>query len=694
MKLIKMDHSTSLKNILCEYGIKITAFLKRNKIIVFAFVLGIATLLYNLVWVNKTFVMSENWSQVYSQLIDQGKVPYRDFYYYLPPFTLFYDYVFLKLSFGYYLIYRLWRLAERILCVELMYFLTIKKVKPYYAFITCFLAIVLFSANVYDLGGDYNQQIQLLSIVICWMFFKYADSIFQDAAKKKYLYIGIVGFIGGLMFLTKQTIFMASVIVFSILFLFFSITKFEKTPLISLIWLFCGAAIPLGITAIYLLANNCFPDFIYQCFVDTGSKGSLYEILLGRLLYIFYENLWLFLGILGLFLVFFLNRFKGSAIAYLRVALSVVSAALLFCFFLYNFEDNLTIVPNSDSVVFLFLIVFAFSILFIFEKTRIFALPLVLIFTSLFFIIRSTVPIDLFTSGRAFFFLLVKVLTGFFFCIFIWLFYHIIVHAKSKNFDYYSLIIASVAIAACYATFMVNGEASVGSQTAILLIPGVAYINNLKPKQKTYNFSVKYFASVASIFAFCVCLSQKLTNPYQWYGDSEASYWDKTERSDIECLKGFRFSKAEKIKYDEMNKVVSYYSDENSTIWGFPYPKVYNLFQNNYNMVGFVPILFYDVCADDYAISDAETLRNNEPDIVVWLDMPGAMEIHEEIYRDGKPLGQRHIQKWFSEVKDTDYTLVGQASNVFIYKLNDGRECDYKYIQNEYAVNKTATYLN
>lgn len=68
------------------------------------------------------------------------------------------------------------------------------------------------------------------------------------------------------------------------------------------------------------------------------------------------------------------------------------------------------------------------------------------------------------------------------------------------------------------------------------------------------------------------------------------------------------------------------------------------------------------------------------------------MEVHEVLFRDGNFLGQRKIQKWFSEVKDNDYTLIGQVDNVFIYKLNGDTIPKYTYIERKTRPNETAIY--
>lgn len=100
--------------------------LKKKKVF-FGILLALFVILYNFIWIDKTFTMSEGWAQFYNGLLDQGKIPYRDFYFHLPPLNLLNDYIIWKLSFGYFIIYRMWRLAERILIVEIMYYLLIKK---------------------------------------------------------------------------------------------------------------------------------------------------------------------------------------------------------------------------------------------------------------------------------------------------------------------------------------------------------------------------------------------------------------------------------------------------------------------------------------------------------------------------------------------------------------------------------------
>lgn len=54
-------------------------------------VLFLAVIGYSAIYANNTFPISEGWNVNYVELIWHGNVPYRDFYYYLPPLNLLVD---------------------------------------------------------------------------------------------------------------------------------------------------------------------------------------------------------------------------------------------------------------------------------------------------------------------------------------------------------------------------------------------------------------------------------------------------------------------------------------------------------------------------------------------------------------------------------------------------------------------------
>ena len=627
--------------------------IKKDKHIL-AVVLGVFIICYNWIWLNKTFTLSEGWSQFYIELMNRGKVPYKNFYYYLPPLSLFEDWVLWKMSFGYFIVYRLLRLFQRIFRVEIVYYVVSKRVNYRIAFLSGILSTVLLSANVYDLCGDYNQTQQVLVILMGIVLLKYVDAVKNNNINKKYIWITLSGVIGGLMFLQKQTIVLSSFLVFGFLLIIFVIIGFENNGLKTVVYVILGTFIPIVPTGIYLVRRGAFNEFIYQVYQDTSSKGGIFEIVFGKLGRILIDNYLLIIISMGLIIVLHIKETKNSIS-------SCTGVLALSCFFsgmyVKPFLDDLSTTVTSID----------------FQRNH----------------IMEDIYSDALLFGH-----MAKIVTAIWVGIFVWAIYQIVKCVMKKvELDYESLVLAFTSIAAGYSTIMGNGEPSVHVITAFIVIPIAFYIllkdQNDSKYLKVLSIGIGIFTAVIVV----ICTSQKLVCAYSWWGDSEESYWDKTETiNNIKALKGFKFSENEKIKYEKLNELISYYADDNSVIWGFPYVKVYNLFQQNYNMNGFVPVEFYDVCADDYAKKEAALLAENMPDIVVWTDIPGCMEIHENIFRNGNLLGQRFLQKWFSDVKDTDYTLIGQVDNVFVYKLNDDVDVNYTYITRKTAKNETAIY--
>jgi len=177
--------------------------------VVFSFCLTILVIIYSSTYIN-TFPVNEGWGIMYVEQIFQGKFPYRDFYYYLPPLNLLIDALFWKISFGYLIIYRIFWLLQRVLIVLLVF----NKLCDYFrittSFIACILSVFLATASTYDLLGDYNQTAALLAVVMAYFTTNFVE---QNDEGAKLRNLGYAGGILGLMFLTKQTIFLASTIV-------------------------------------------------------------------------------------------------------------------------------------------------------------------------------------------------------------------------------------------------------------------------------------------------------------------------------------------------------------------------------------------------------------------------------------------------------------------------------------------------
>ena len=186
------------------------------------------------------------------------------------------------------------------------------------------------------------------------------------------------------------------------------------------------------------------------------------------------------------------------------------------------------------------------------------------------------------------------------FCFLIlWIPYHICTRLTEKReLELDRLVMAFGGVAGSYASVMTNGEVGVVSVAAFISIPCLVYIlfKNKEDRASCVSF---HFLQIIVLLVFITGLSQKLVCSYSWWGDPMALYWEKTETIDIEPVKGFKFSPQEKKKYEKLYEVIKANTNDDSTIWGFPHCKVFNVLLDNYNMDGFVPVLYYDVCAED-----------------------------------------------------------------------------------------------
>ena len=201
-----------------------------------------------------------------------------------------------------------------------------------------------------------------------------------------------------------------------------------------------------------------------------------------------------------------------------------------------------------------------------------------------------------------------------------------------------------------------------------------------------FNYKVKYmqlkFNLLISIFSIGIMLSmsQKLTTPYTWWGWTDESISEQTNYTiNIDELKGFRVDKRTKVILEEVTKLITNNSSSNDFVFTFPHIKFFNILSHRYNMPTFTSNYFFDTCSDYYAIQDYNILKENYPDIIVWCDLgEDCWNIHEDKFRNGNKMGQRKIQDWFENVKESDYTLIGTAYNVSVYKLN-GNDTPIKY---------------
>lgn len=646
------------------------------------------------------FPFTQGWGQNYVELMEAGKFPYRDFYYYIPPFNLLIDWLFWKISFGHFIIYGLLRFVERTLIFYLMYKLLCKLVKPRYACLGTCVGITMMGAVIWDLIGDYNQTTLLFIIILTSIYVKYIG-LFDTKEKMQYVCLFFGGFLIGLSFLLKQPLFIAEGIIFFPLLTINFILKKKKGYIKSLLISIIGIIIPIVATLIVLYLNNALTPFIDQVYKGATGKGSIYTILT-VLFTACFKYKYLLLTLLSTILIY--NRYKYYKInnkleRNINKNNTLIILLILLSTFLFVYNDKISsfdYILNTKLQLFgLFLILICVIIDLATKKNNNNNSPLVyFIYISMLFlfitslVIKPNGSIKIYNNTQAYS-LLYEITTLGTMGVLVYIIYSFVKNKKYNNPEMlkWQFVFAGALVYEYVSAMGSTDSLHTAGSTMIIAV----LISFLLHKLGEKDSFTKYIIICLSLFIVGTVASQKIVNAYSWWGwNEEVLKINEKYSINIPGLEGYRVSKNTKNMYEKMYRVLKENSDSKSVIYGFPHVKIFNVLLHNTNMNNFVPVPFYDVTADKYATDDAKLLKKNPPDIVIWVDMPDCMEIHENIFRGGKPLGQRNIQKWFSKaVANKEYILIGQYDNIFIYKLDDGSKINYKYIKNKKAVNKT-----
>lgn len=660
---------------------------------------------FYLIYFNNTIPFTEGWGIYYVELIKKGLVPYKDFYYYLPPVNLGIDYIFWSCSSGLFIVYRFWRLIERLFMITMVYILLSKYFKPQYVFISTFAGGVLGTAVVYDLLGDYNQTSELFIILLCFLVIKYVET---NKQKMRYILLFLIGFGIALTFLLKQSSGVAAGIIYTITFCIYSKIKKNKFFMKEILVVILGVFVPLGICSVWLITNDAFLPFIKQVYLSgSNSKGGLINIIFLSIISKFenYPELILFLALL-LIIEYYLISCSHTLLLQKDTKIIIGSCLILIpilcCFVFYKEEVYaLYIFCRNHSRLMLFFFAIAITTFLLlrcfFKKSKYVGLEyslsfaiVIIGFLGLMFGKSTSIFEELNYTGI---FSLISNIGGIvlFALIFSWGYmFTKISDNKILKYDILLMLFAS-ALATTYAASMAAGSSMPAVRPMFVSIPFIIVFILELGTEKNILYCLKNLAVIIIVAMLCITtFAQKYMCSYSWWGWNEVNYAEKTEKINIHGLEGFRVSKKQKEIYEEVTTLIQKNTTKDSIVYGFPYLKIFNILTNKIEDPGFVPVPFYDVCGDDYAIAEVKYLEKNQPDIVLWCDIPGCLETHEYIFRDGNPIGQRKIVEWFQNaVKNKKYINIGQVDNIFVYKRNDKNKKPYMFFEDSERKNVT-----
>lgn len=693
---------------------------KRNENL-YMWLLLISILSFAVLYFNRAATDWEGPDNFCALLMKDGKMMYKDFFYYIPPVYILRCLFTWFLFDGEILPLRFLGIFERAILFLIIYKILVRWFKPFIVYIASFIGFLLYNSLTFNSYGDYTQYSQIFAALAVYFVIKFEENE-KNNLNKALVWLGVASFFLIQSVMSKQSIGAAAIVfMFVALIVYSIIRKVGKRFWGYFLAVLSGTVAALLPYAIWLICNGALEDFVNQVFLlSLNSKGlatakntvketSLIVRVWKAIFNI--KSLVFDLGLL-LFLIFkFYSEKIGDkkAIKWLRnisfIVFFLSGACLLKISTVLSNLINTVLTLWGDGILKLILLIIIIGFISLFgmkkggswqEKERnIIAFLAFGSFVS--WIVVSCITteqikeiLDAFKMGET--------LPGFY-----ELFFHVtnvillseLFRKKILKKNKYPLVVLfylAVSNANAVISLIGGGSATFSANGSLFTVPlAIALLG------KEFKFESKYkekviikkrctqylniaVMTISMFILSMVTMGQHLYVPYSWYGWASEPISDDTSYTiDFDRYTGMLVSKKTKVTLEEITKLVSENStDEDEFVFSFPGGKIYNILANKINMPTNVVYYMFDVCPDNYAIKDAEILKEKMPGIIVWKELGEPVwETFEKQYRNGGRLGQREIQEWFNSVKETEYTLVGQVYNESVYVRNDGRNINY-----------------
>lgn len=540
---------------------------------------------------NRFLPIQEGWFNYYSLLMTKyGKLPYKDFYFYLQPLPLMIVQLITKFS-DHFILLRYYGIIERCVLIIALYYLLSRVFSPAGTFLGVVAATAIYQSISVDLFYTFYQTTLL--------FFVFALIFLQKSYRSKdgVIYILGVGLFASFAFFTKQSNGFFCVAFIFLLIMFWS--ESIKRALLSLGTFILGFSIPAVTMLGWLMKNNILKEYIQQVFFGSSSKGTIFSILFG-----------------------FFGRVEIKVFFPIFVLLTIIIMVFIK-FGIIKIKINQEPIRVDDQkyyLIYFWFIPLSFLISF---------------FVS--YLFRGGQD-NLFNTGSIF----ISLLTFLIFYILLGGSLIIGINWFRKKDPPFPKPIAMLMLAGL--TWMYSSALSFQIDQSSVMIGGsilVAYfIDNIKFDSK---IPKEIFISILCCLVF-ISAYVRLEIPYRWWGWEEAKHQENTE-SIVPAFKGFLLSSNDVKIYDRIYTDILTNTKSDDYVFTYPFLTMFNFITDRLQPT-FAPVHYFDVCPDSVAISDANILRQTPPKMIVFLSMPESVYLfHEQAFRNGNKSGQREIEK-------------------------------------------------
>ncbi len=643
-------------------------------------------LIFNLLLFNKYFPPTEGWFQDYNNYINDGQVPYRDFYMFIPPGFPYLMALIGKLTNNVFIAFRLYGIAERLVLITLVYFIIRRLYSNRITFISVLTAGIIYISNIQDVFYGYYQSGLLCGVIIIY----FAIKLYENIDVKPLRYSILMGISIGITFLFKHTTgaILSSTISLGIILITWKKDWRQnlKTGIKYIFIAFISSMLMIGSTALIFGYIGALQPFIEQVFLGASSKGSLFTVFFSFIPRMINNDSLLLLSIvIGIFLLSMLrNKRKSNIDIVYKILILIGLLALAGIFFKIFFMPlfDIRIINAMGTKAILYFGVILLLLIYIHCNVKLSSkgsgilyygcLALFLI-SILLYISKHCIEYADFSLLRANRQNLIYALFFAEFIYMLYLLYDILIHKNSKN--KVKLIIVIAAWTIMYIHGMSNIVEDHGTLLAFSLFIG-EFLNHNTSANKIKNVTIYVFCLLMFIGTFI----QRNNLTYHWWGvNLSPTTYQALYTFDDPKLIGMYSDHDITSDLNDIYHIVMNNKVDGDTMYTFPH---INYFSGSYGLKSptFAKVHYFDVCADYIAISDAKILKENPPTFIIWQELPeDVWALHEEVFRSGERSGQRDIQDAKNYlINSNKYILLGSydlsgADPIYVWGLKDGR---------------------
>ena len=568
--------------------------------------------LYNALFAFSFLPITEGWFSAYAHFILEGKVLYRDVYLYLTPFYPMALSAVIWLFGDSFLVLRVIGIFIIITVAVLLYLILAKRFSPSSSMVATIAACIYYQSGVAHIQYDFTQVLTLFTLAATWMLVQAGSE--QCSIEKLSWRTPIIrqlllaGVFATLAFLTKQSNG-AFIVAAAALGCIYLAVPWGRSGLRLIVAFGVGCLTPLVIMLAWLLQADALSAFWEQIFGGAlAAKGSLDHVL--------------FSWLNGLLTSVYVIQMTSVG----KWATQVIVASFILTKVL-TFIDN----PLAGAAKEIILLG-SLALLCVAVIINTYMGPLDLANRLGEFGLQANNYIIPVAASLSAVLLILGAMSSF-------------VPAVKKFLSLPVIILGFMSAGMIWGNGTSAGLSEVGVFTMFALSLAIM-MDTLLFRYAGFTAALVIVISLIFIFA-----SKKFDAPYAWWGVAEPSVREASYLSKASITRGLRISQSTAENTDALLVSLAK-APLNGDIFAFPnIPQIY-LIANRWPSSRVV-VPWFDFLPDAPARAEAARILAAPPATIVNLKLPPvAWEAHERLFRDGKPLGQRDIQRVIAELTD------------------------------------------